>query len=404
MIFFIILFNFISFLESKWIANSFWTIWIGLGLFYSWPTRGKIIQESVSSSFGEFKFLDGFEKTLLSLILLMFFFSLPDLPPLVNLEMLKLYFDPMEKIGNSFFNFLVVNYYPFKNYPGLIRMAWGLHFYIVGIGFFLMVFYALLRFFVSRRLSLLGVFALVSSWSFSRTLNSNVEFGLITTYSVLWLWTILWVTKSSTYRAGLFMGLVSYWGALLNPGFAILVVFQFVFLFFIFLKDRTFWFKRQLFKYSLLGTILTLIYFFNHTDSLDFTNTITGGAWEVFKQELSRKGFYTLSILGLIVILLKLWGKSLTSFQVEMENIKIFLLTIIVGVIFSMLGEEYLLKGFSMMWILSFLSLIPLEVVFQSISRLRSNRNMIYLIYILICLLDSHFEGRVKVFIKIFNG
>jgi hypothetical protein len=72
MIFFVILFNFISFLESRWIANSFWIIWISLGLFYSWPTRGKIIQESVSSSFGEFKFLDGFEKTLLSLILLMF--------------------------------------------------------------------------------------------------------------------------------------------------------------------------------------------------------------------------------------------------------------------------------------------------------------------------------------------
>jgi hypothetical protein len=148
MIFFIILFNLISFLESRWIANSVWSIWIILGLFYSWPTRGKIIQESVASNFGEFKFLDGFEKTLLTLILLMFVFSLPEFPPLVNVDMLKLYFDPMEKMGNSFFNFLVVNFYPFKNYPGLIRVAWGLHFYIVGMGFFLLVFYALLRFYV----------------------------------------------------------------------------------------------------------------------------------------------------------------------------------------------------------------------------------------------------------------
>lgn len=404
MIFFTILFNFISFLESRWIANSFWTIWISLGLFYSWPTRGKIIHESVSTSFGEFKFLDGFEKTLLTLIMLMFIFSLPDLPPLVNVEMLKLYYDPMEKIGNSFFNFLIVNYYPFKNYPGLIRMAWGLHFYVVGMGFFLLVFYAFLRFFVSRRLSLLGVFALVSSWSFSRTLNNNVEFSFITTYSVLWLWTILWVTKSATYRAGLFMGLVSYWGALLNPGFAILVIFQLGFLFFVFLKDRTFWFKRQLFKYSLLGTCLTLIYFFNHTDSLDFVSTISGGAWQVFRQELGRKGFYTLSVLGLVILIAKVLGQITENFQIELENLKIFLYTLLLAIIFSMVGEEYLLKGFSMMWILSFLSLIPLELVFQSISRLRSNRNMIYLIYILICLLDSHFEGRVKVFIKIFNS
>ena len=81
-----------------------------------------------------------------------------------------------------------------------------------------------------------------------------------------------------------------------------------------------------------------------------------------------------------------------------------FLLTIFMAVAFSILGEEYFLKGFSMMWMLAFMSLIPLELVFQSISRLRSNRNMIYLIYILICLLDSHFEGRVKVFIRIFNS
>ncbi len=404
MIFFIILFNFISFLESRWIANLFWGIWISLGLFYSWPTRGKIIQESVSSNFGEFKFLDGFEKTLLTLILLMFFVSLPELPPLVNTEMLKLYFDPMEKIGNSFFNFLIVNYYPFKNFPGLIRMAWSLHFYIIGMGFFLLVFYAFLRFFVSRRLSLLGVFALISSWSFSKILNTNVELTLITTYSVLWLWTILWVTKSSTYRAGLFMGLVSYWGSLLNPDFALLVIFQLGFLYFIFLKDRTFWFKRQLFKYSLFGTILTIIYFFNHIESLDIAATLNRIEWQIFKEELNKKAFYILSLMGIIILLIKMSKRYLQTFQIEAENVKIFLLTLVLAISFSVLGDEYLLKGFSMMWILSFLSLIPIELVFQSISRLRSNRNMIYLIYILICLLDSHFEGRVKVFIKIFNS
>jgi hypothetical protein len=200
------------------------------------------------------------------------------------------------------------------------------------------------------------------------------------------------------------MGLVSYWGALLNPGFSILVIFQLGFLYFVFLKDRTFWYKRQLFKYSLFGSILTIIYFFNHTDQLDFTSTFNGGAWHVLRQELDRKGFYVLSILGLIVLLLKSWGKVLAAFQVEVENVKMFLLTLLLAVIFSMLGEEYLLKGFSMIWMLAFMSVIPLELVFQSISRLRSNRNMIYLIYILICLLDSHFEGRVKDFIKIFNS
>jgi hypothetical protein len=54
------------------------------------------------------------------------------------------------------------------------------------------------------------------------------------------------------------------------------------------------------------------------------------------------------------------------------------------------------------MWILALLSLIPIEILFQTLSKLRSSRNMIYLIYILICLLDSHFEGRLKIFLKMF--
>jgi len=68
MFFFVMLFNLINLFDSKWIYNCYWITWAVLGLFYSWPTRGKIIQESVSSNFGEFKFLDNFEKTLLGLV------------------------------------------------------------------------------------------------------------------------------------------------------------------------------------------------------------------------------------------------------------------------------------------------------------------------------------------------
>ena len=207
MFFFVMLFNLINLMDSKWIYNSYWIVWAVLGLFYSWPTRGKIIQESVSTNFGEFKFLDNFEKTLVGMILIIFIFSMPDLPPLVNMEMLKLYYDPFDKMGNPVWNFLLINYYPFHSYPELFRMGWSLHFYLVGVGMFLLVLYAFLRFFVSRRLSLLGVFAFVTSWSFSKTLYNNIEFTMLTTYSLIWVWSMLWVTKSSTYRAGLFVGL-----------------------------------------------------------------------------------------------------------------------------------------------------------------------------------------------------
>ncbi len=407
MFFFILLFNLLSFLDAKWIYNSYWITWVLLGLFYSWPTRGKIIQESVSSNFGEFKFLDRFEKTLVFLIVLMFIFSIPEFPPQANIDLLKLYFDPLEKIGNPFWNFLIVNYYPFKAYPDLFRLAWGLHFYIVGIGLFLLVFYALLRFFVTRRLSLLGVFALISSWSFSKILVHNVEFSFLTTYSLVWVWTLLWVTKSSTYRAGLFLGMVSYWGALINQNFSLLVFLQIGLLHFVFLKDRTEWYKRQILRYALFGSILTLIHLFMNLDLIDSLHQIDFFFFQNVMRELDRKGFFILAFFGLVVILIKTYMPKLSmlkDFQMDKHSLSIVLISYSLFVASSLFWDESLVNGFGTMWGLAFLSLIPLELIFQSLARLRSRRNMIYVVYILICLLDSHFEGRIKLFIKIFNS
>lgn len=407
MFFFILIFNLISFLDSKWVYNSYWITWVVLGLFYSWPTRGKIIQESVSSNFGEFKFLDRFEKTLVALIIIMFIFSMPEFPPQVNVDMLKLYFDPLEKIGNPFWNFLVVNYYPFKTYPGLFRLAWGLHFYIVGVGLFLLVFYAFLRFFVARRLSLLGVFALVSSWSFTKTLVNNVEFSVLTTYSLIWIWTLLWVTKSSTYRAGLFLGLVSYWGALVNHTYGLLVFFQIGLLYFFFLKDRTSWFKRQLLRYALFGIVLTIIHLVTHFDAIEALDKIDFSFIQNIIKEIDRKGFFILGCFGILIALAKVYLSKLNflkDFQLEKQSMNIVLVSYLIFIGFSLFLDNTLVVGFGSMWLLAFLSLIPLELIFQSLSRVRSRRNMIYVIYILICLLDSHFEGRIKLFIKIFNS
>ena len=70
-----IIFNLISLLPADIIKHFFWGFWVILGLFYSWPTRGKIIQENLTSNFGEFKFLDSFEKTALSLVVILFLIS-----------------------------------------------------------------------------------------------------------------------------------------------------------------------------------------------------------------------------------------------------------------------------------------------------------------------------------------
>jgi len=407
MFFFLLLFNLISLLNYKWINNSFWIVWSMLGLFYSWPTRGKIIQESVSSNFGEFRFLDSFEKTLLALILVTFVVTFPELPPLMNVDALKLYFDPMEKMGTPIWNFLTVNYFPFRPYPALFRLSWSIHFYFVQLGLFLFLFYALLRYFVSRRLSLLGVFALVSSWSFSKILVTNNDFVFLTTFSILWLWTNLWTAKSSTYRSGLFLGLVGYWATLINVSFYLMFLFQLCLIYFILLKDKNRWYKGQVLKYALFGIVLSTVYFLNHLDSLEWIDSMSLKVLAYFKQEYARKAFFSMSFIGVTMVIMKFfedkWShKYFKDIFIEKEHLKSLLVCLVSGLFFSIIVDPTFFIGFSTLWVLALLGLLPLEFIFQSLHRLRSRRNFIYLLYILICLLDSHFEGRVKLFVKIF--
>lgn len=407
MIFFVLYFNLLSFLPHKWIYNCFWITWVCLGLFYSWPTRGKIIKESVSSSFSEFRFLDSFEKTLVGLILLMLVFSMPALPQLTNFSALKLFFDPSEVLSSHFWNFLMVNYYPFKSYPELFKIAISMHFYYICLGLFLIGFYALLRYFVSRRLSLLGVFALISSWAFSKILDAQFGDSLQTTFALFSVWSILWITKSSTYRAGLFLGLLGYYGTIINPAYALILPLNIALLYFVFLNDKTPWFRRQLLKYASFGVILVIIFLLGHPNFQEGLRpfefgTLIGNFSTIFE----RKAFNVLGVFGLVILSVKfILPKRNILRDFRVDRVKLFELVtlLILYGLFALFVDFRLINSFSMMWPISLFSLIPLELLFQSISRLRSRRNMIYLVYILICLLDSHFEGRVKIFIKLFE-
>jgi hypothetical protein len=410
MFFFILYFNLLWLLPHKWVYNSFWITWVSLGLFYSWPTRGKIIKESVTSNFTEFRYLDSFERTLVLLIIVLLIFSTPGIPEFENVEALKLFFDPQERLNSIMWNFLTVNYYPFYKYPELLKIAWSMHFYAVWIGLFFLTFYALLRFFVSRRLSLLGVFSLVSSWSLSKILSQDFGITISTTYSLLWVWSLLWVTKSSTYRVGLFLGLVGYFGVLINQQWFFLGIIQITLLYFWLINDKTPWFKRQLLRYASFGLGLTLLTVFSLNESLTFFNfnfeNYSSHLMTIFK----RKAFFSLAPLGLILSLAYLLKtktknrfKSFPNLKVERDNIIKLIISILILSVYGLIFDIELIEGFTIMWVLAIFSLFPIELVFQTISRLRSSRNMIYLIYILICLLDSHFEGRVKIFLRLFE-
>lgn len=404
MFFFVLYFNILAFLPSKWIYNFFWVTWVILGLFYSWPTRGKIIEESVSTNFSEFRYLDSFEKTLVALVVALLVFSLPELPKLNNEEALKLIFDPNDKITSQFWTFLKVSYYPFYRYPHLQKVAWSIYFYFVGTGLFLLTFYALLRYFVSRRLSLLGTFAFISSWGFSKLLVGDPGSTLIQTYGLLWLWVLLWVLKSATYRTGLFLGLVGYYACILNNSWSLVSVALIILFFIISNKHNTKWFNRQTFRYASFGLVLSFISMFIHlkvSNGQQLTD-ILDNIYSVF----TRKAFYSLSLFGLAVLFLKSFFPNLKlfkNFKYDMPRFKQLMVGCFVLLIFSLFVDRSIFGYFQIQWIIVLLSLTPLELLFQTISKLRSSRNMIYLIYILICLLDSHFEGRVKIFLRIFK-
>lgn len=401
-IFFILYFNALNFLPYKWIYNLFWVTWIALGLFYSWPTRGKIIRESVASNFGEFKYLDSFERTLVILILSLYVVSIPEIPKLNSFESLALFFDPKENISQVYWNFVAVNNFPFLKYPQLLRYALGMHFYINGIGIFLLASYAIMRYFYSRRLSLLGVFAIISSWSFSKILVTDPSSAIVATFPIIWIWMVIWLPLSGTYRAGLLWGLLGFVGSLCSRAFVGLIAIQSYFIFTFSLTDKTSWYKRQLIKYGAFGILLSVYIFLMEGYEPYFGLSHFKSYFMHVSDIINRKAFFTLSGIGLILILFKNFlNKKSNLGKFNTDLFMNLMRSLIVLIIFCFLFEKNLIESFFVMFVATFLSILPLEYLFQTMSRVRSNRNMVYLIYILICLLDSHFEGRVKILARI---
>ncbi len=409
---FALYFNLISFLPDLITTIFFWATWVVLGFFYSWPTRGKIIQETISSQMGEFRFLDSFEKTLLGMNVVFFLVTIPELPTLQNVEALKLFFDPNETIHPFFWNFLKVNYLPFAKYPNIFRLAWSMHFYFVALSIYLLAFYGVLRYFVSRRLSILGVFGLLSSWTFAKILAHDFDATVATHFSVLWVWALLWVTKSSTYRSGLFLGLIHVYGVMINVSYIFLLPFQLLMLYLLFLKDQTQWFRKQLIKYSLLGTFISIGLVLINWDAVKSIEPISFNSWLLtLWTYVERKGFFFLSTIGIIMVLLfyyfQYWKNEDRPFKYFVSSKRQYnelMLSLALLLIFGWFVDGSTLNFYGMMWPIALFSILPLEWIFHSIYRLRSRRNMIFVIYILICLLDSHFEGRVKIVAQMFTN
>ncbi len=96
--------------------------------------------------------------------------------------------------------------------------------------------------------------------------------------------------------------------------------------------------------------------------------------------------------------------KRFAAFNLDRPRLAHLMVATLLMIIVGLTLEKNFIRGFGLMWILPFMALIPLEWIFQVISRSRSKRNMIYVLYVLVCLLDSHFEGRVRITAKFFKS
>jgi hypothetical protein len=395
-----VIFNLMSFIPEDIVRHFFWGFFALIGLFYSWPTRGKIIEESVSTQFTEYRYLDSFEKTVLFLTLTMFAVSMPSFPFMNNLETFKLLVDPDEKMNGQLWSFLQLNFLPFRRFPHLVNLGWSMHLYFVSFSLYLLAFYGILRFFLSRRLSILGLFALVSTWSFSLFLKRDIFACATTTYSILWVWSILWCGKSSTYRSGLMYGLLCYSGVVLNYNHVFLFPVGLGLLYFFFLEESTPWYRNQFVKYTSLGMFLIVITLITHVDLSFLEDSLS---WQQLVNYISvvikRKAFYSISVVGLFAFVLMLIRprlRFLSTLTIDVRRLRELAVLVLSLLIIALLFEKNLIIHFGGLWFIVFLCIFPLEWIFQSISRLRSRRNFIYLVYVLLCLLDSHFEGRVR--------
>jgi hypothetical protein len=399
------LFNIFSLFPIKIVSILFWVFFSVLGLFYSWPTRGKIIEESMMGQFGEIKFLDSFERTILILSGFTFLISLPELPLFQNIDALKIYFDPQMEVSNFLWNYLSTLYVPFKNFPKLYNLIWSFHFYFIGMGTFLLVFYCFLRYFFSRRLSMLGVFSVLSTWSYSRILSEDYFATMSTTVPLLWVWSLMWSSRSNTYRSGLFTGLITSYLVIINSINFILFPIGLFFTYRFFLSNKTTWYKKQWVKYNVLGLVIALFIMSSQLESISFSLNNLSFGYDTLADYIYRKAFYIVSPIGIILILTYAFNRSgmmFTYVNFDKEKVKEALFGISVILFLGFFINSTYLSGFNLIWMLSFFALVPLEWIFQSISRLRSKRNMIYAMYILVCLLDSHLENRFRIIGKLF--
>src|SRR5690606_24091862 len=144
--------------------------------------------------------------------------------------------------------------------------------------------------------------------------------------------------------------------------------------------------KKQWLKYTLMGSVLSVVTVLTHLDFSNFFNPATlMDFYASFVDLIEVKAFYALFPFGILAIAAYMIFSEEKYFEhFVIEKVKLYELISLLGALLfvGLLFDAKIISSFFLMWLLSFLGLIPLEWIFRSISRLRSKRNIIYVIYI----------------------
>ena len=275
-------------------------------------------------------------------------------------------------------------------------------------------FYSFLRYYFSRRSAILGIFIFTSTWPISQLLSVDLTQLFLQKTTLLMLWVTIWGHRALTYRSGLIVGLIFFYATCIEPLAFVLIPLMLLLHLVTLPKEKTLWYKLEWLKFLAPGFLLSLFAYLSSNTAAKSVDSHFYKTIDDLSMLMSGKAIFSLSIFGLVLVVWsslsnirpfhKLNQSFLRNFTFkrnfhEMWMPLVYILSLF---ILSISYSSFFFTGFSTMWILTALSIVPIELIFHKLKVYRSKRNMIYLLYILITLLDSQIEMRLRISAKMF--
>ena len=359
-------------------------------IYFSYPTRSRLHDLTMRSHFSEFKFLDKSERIVLLLIILYFIFSIPFVGPgLLSSDNKGVLGILLTIIKNNLNPALVIISYKYLFYGSLL----------------LACLYSSSRVFFSRRVCLLGVFLVQANWSFYKLYEGDLNILSYTCLVNILFWLFFFCSKSLNYRSGLLFGI--FLPASFSLGHNFFWSYAVVLLLLLFnLRKKGKWYCLQFLRYCSGGVVATFLLFSSEIgfkfETYYSLQEIVSSSLRVFFNKAFLINAMNSMLLIFIIDLFKL--NSLRSWFLNRRLDKhMFLILPVYWIIFSYFKFSELNSLLGVLVImLSFLSLPIADFIIWRLNSDRDRRTAVYFLFILFVLLDSHLEGRAKVFFSSF--